>query len=329
MRIACPSCGQHYEIDVAPRGQQVRCRICGHIFVLAADSAPPVAQVLPPKEPPPAQPEEPKREPKKDSSGCGCGFVSLLVLLAILFLILRGKGYLGSDIFGVTVPRQKRTVVRTVPRSRNVPRPPPGPRTQPPDKRDDAEPENAPGPGPDVEARRRLDELKRQLADLESGGAADDAGIAALTGELEQVDRKLNDPRYRCFDFCVLFQKIQFKRIMRDYKLRPSPRGYYYAKYGLSPYKQVRRHKQYEKVEVAYHCDLHHQDWTRQEAERYLASGYVPLRELEGRKSELERRLKALKNQCEQERQRRISKLKTEISDAERAIGRRTGDVPD
>ena len=74
MRIACPSCGQHYEIDVAPRGQQVRCRICGHIFVLAADSAPPVAQVLPPKEPSPAQPEEPKREPKKDSSGCGCGF---------------------------------------------------------------------------------------------------------------------------------------------------------------------------------------------------------------------------------------------------------------
>lgn len=183
-----------------------------------------------------------------------------------------------------------------------------------------------------AEKQARIDALERQLRedrhllnDLRNGTADGDAEIRALTEEIAAIDRLLNDTRYKCFDFCVKFQNIEFSRVMRSYRVNVDNRGYYTG--GPSPYKmhyygknRSKSRKTYSPIAVTYHCNTHNIDWNKSSAEKYEREHYTSKNALEGRKKRLTASLARSRTRAREENAGRIAELEKKIRDTEAGL---------
>ena len=174
-------------------------------------------------------------------------------------------------------------------------------------KREEAESRRAELESKTAEVQEKLDKLKTELEDLRS--REEEPQIRDTARELERLTEMMGSKKYLCYDFCIVFQKIEFRRIMKTRKVRPNQNGYYTVLYDISP---KYGHK-YEKVDVSYTCDRHQQTWTQSSVDEYRR-GFVPKRQLEAQISRLRSSLGRLRKAAAVKRQAEESALKSEIA---------------
>lgn len=337
MKISCPNCGQHYEVDVSQQGQRVTCQVCGSSFAIGAAAG---TASFPNVPPPP---------PEVNSNGFSGlkVFVSCMLVLTVLLLGAMGGGFYflirQHNMERARLEQELKRVTDELERSRmSAQRKEEEARRQEEErrrgeeqrelerrqaekrkeeearrqaeaerlerkKREAAESRRAELDARSAALQEKLDKLKSELSELRE--REEDSQIAQTARELERLDEMAGSKKYQCFDFCVLFQKIEFKRVMRTRTVRPNQNGYFTALYDLSP---KYGHK-YEKVDVSYTCDRHQQTWTQRTADEYR-SGYLPKRQLETQRSRLRNTLDRLRKAAAVKRQAEENALKSEIA---------------
>ena len=202
----------------------------------------------------------------------------------------------------------------------------------------------------ELEERKRNSEDARRAAHLESVAAVQKelvalrAQLAALRDnrtplesdetrkvaeEIAKIDKLLNDKIYECYDDCIKFNEVKFKRIMKHPTDRPDNRGYYQVVTATRPYYKDRRgakiyldpnvikdarHVFWEAVPVCYVCEKHNLTWTEQAANYYQHNVYAERTTLETNKSLLKRKLAQLHKELAKQRPQLIADVEAQIS---------------
>ena len=178
--------------------------------------------------------------------------------------------------------------------------------------------------------KSRLSELNNALSILnDPKKQLENDETRKILQEIAQIDAILNDKVYKCYSYCIKFNDIVFRRIMKHDTDKPDNRGYYKVLGKRRPYYKHRdgtkvyidpdrykdgKHIFWEKVDCAYVCEEHHLTWTAESAEDYKLNHYVEETTLSVKKSALQRELKKLRRKIVEQRPAMIAALKNEIA---------------
>ena len=166
------------------------------------------------------------------------------------------------------------------------------------------------------ELQKKLDKLNSQLNDLRKQSAELNREKGMMLTEIRQLDQKISDPRFICFDSCIIFKDIQFRRIMKRLVVKPGLDGYYTCLHGVSP--KVGKHL-LEKVDVSYTCTIHNQTWTQNSADDFR-SEFTPLRDLESKRAAMRQSLNRRLQRKIDQNDKMISELEGRIESLKRKM---------
>ena len=165
-----------------------------------------------------------------------------------------------------------------------------------------------------------LNDPKKQLENNET---------RKILEEIAKIDNILNDKVYKCYSYCIKFNDVVFRRIMKHDTDKPDNRGYYKVLGSRRPYYKHRdgtkvyidpnrykdgKHIFWERVDCAYVCEEHHLTWTEASAEDYKLNHYIEETTLNVKKSALQMELKKTRRKIVEKRPGMIAALKNEIS---------------
>ena len=175
-----------------------------------------------------------------------------------------------------------------------------------------------------------LSDPKRQLENEET---------RRILTEIAKIDGILNDNVYKCYSYCIKFNDVVFKRVMKHDTDRPDNRGYYKVLDQRRPYYKHKdgtkvyinpniykdgKHIFWEKVDCAYVCEQHHLTWTEASAEDYKLNHYIEETTLNVKKSALRMELKKARLKIVEQRpgmiaavRKEMDKIKAELAELE------------